>query len=392
MLSRELSVIIVSYNVSPYLKICLYSVCKAIKSLDAEVFVVDNASDDDSVDMVKSVFPGFKVIANKENKGFSVANNQAIDQATGKIILLLNPDTIVSEDAFVELISFYQNNPGAAGVGVKMLDGSGNYLPESKRGLPSSRDFIFKFSGLIKVFPGSKIISRYFMGNLSPDKTWEIPVLAGAFLAFPSKALESIDPLDETFFMYGEDIDLSYRLSRVGKNYYYPGIKIIHFKGESTVKDQNYIDRFYGAMLIFTRKHFFPRYLWIQKWIMTLSINAVKGLLKKLLIFSSKKEDETERVSPVVFFVGKAGDSKDKIIAGFKEVKFFDSFDDVKVAEVRDQLKTNILIDLNSVSIQDMIDFMEKNAGMYRYSFLSPDNDFYLYSSNANTSGTVMPL
>ena len=393
-MSRELSVIIVNYNVSPFLKLCLYSVCKAIKTIDAEVFVVDNASADDSADMVKKTFSKVELIENKENKGFSTANNQAIKKASGKVILLLNPDTIVPEDTFVKLISFYGRHPEAAGVGVKMLDGSGNFLPESKRGLPSSRDFIFKFSGLIKVFPESKIVSRYFMGNLSPEQTWEIPVLAGAFLAFPRKALEKTEPLDEAFFMYGEDIDFSYRLSQLGKNYYYPGIKIIHFKGESTVKNEDYVERFYGAMLIFTRKHFFPKYNAFQKWSMAFLINSVKGFLKMTVCFThrSKREDKQE-ISPVSLYVGgESGFMNIKKRPDIKSVEYFKSFKDIEAKGYQPLWKTNVFIDINSVSIREAVDFMETNAGRYTYSFLSPDGDFYLYSLNPKKSGKVIRL
>ena len=393
-MSRELSVIIVSYNVSPFLKLCLYSVQEAIKTLDAEVFIVDNASDDNSVEMVTKAFPGFNVIDNKTNKGFSTANNQAIEKATGRIILLLNPDTIIPEDTFTKLISFYDNHPDAAGVGVKMIDGSGNYLPESKRSLPSARDFIFRFSGMIKIFPESKVISRYVMGHLSPDKTWEIPVLAGAFLAFPRKVLERTEPLDEAFFMYGEDIDFSYRLSQIGKNYYYPGIKIIHFKGESTVKDENYIERFYGAMLIFTKKHFFPKYNRFQKLLMTAFINSIKNILKKTVRNASNPGKlEEENVKPVSFYVGsERGVGELKKVVKADKIKTVRSFDDIKTDVDEPALKTNIFIEQGAVPVMETIDFMEKNSNRYRYSFLSPDGDFYLYSMDSKATGKVVHL
>ncbi|NPA35341.1 MAG: glycosyltransferase family 2 protein [Chlorobi bacterium] len=393
-MGKALSIIIVNYNVSPFLKLCLYSVCRAVENISAEVFVVDNASGDDSVQMVKKTFPDVIVFANKQNKGFSAANNQAIVSSSGDIILLLNPDTIVAEDTFIKLIDFYKNNKETAGVGVKMIDGSGNYLPESKRGLPSSRDFIFRFSGLMKLFPRSRFISRYFMGNIPNDKTAEVPVMAGAFLSFPRAIIEKVGLLDEQFFMYGEDIDLSYRLSAEGKNYYYPEIKIIHFKGESTVKDEHYIDRFYGAMLIFTKKHFFPEYLWLQKKFMTLSINGVKGLLKKLLLLKRSTDDRAgEEIDSVAYYIGSGdwyGDLKN--MKGVGEVKAVSSFGEISRNGVKPGVKRNIFIDIKDVSMKEMIAFMESNPGLYRYSFLSPFRDFYLYSSDSRTSGKVVYL
>jgi len=392
-LSKELSVIVVNYNVSPFLKLCLYSVSKAIKSLDAEVFVVDNASSDGSVEMVSSCFPFVNLMVNDENVGFSAANNRAIREAEGKIILLLNPDTIISEDTFEKLIAFYEDHSDAAGVGAKMIDGTGKYLPESKRGIPSSRDFIFKYTGLIKIFPESDIISRYYMGHLSQHETWEVPVLAGAFMAFPDKAVEKIGLMDEEFFMYGEDIDYSYRLSTVGKNYFTPDLKIIHFKGESTVKDHNYINRFYGAMLIFSRKHFFPEYGKFRKFMVTTAINLVKTVLK--FISSSKADEKTDKLNQVsadAFYVGgHDGFEKVKNSLGYAGVRFFDSFEDIDVVRKSDEV-INLFIDIKTISIKDMISFMERYNGMFMFSFISPDRDFYLYSTGYNVQGKVVRL
>lgn len=253
-----LSIIIVNYNVRYFLEQALHSVFSAIEDLDAEVFVVDNASSDDSVEIVKSKFQEVKLIENKENVGFAVANNQAIKQSIGKYILLLNPDTIVEEDTFNKCIQFMEDRPDAGAVGVKMIDGSGRFLPESKRGFPSPMVAFYKTFGFSKIFPNSKLFNKYHLGYLDENKTWEIDVLAGAFMFMRKAALDKVGLLDESFFMYGEDIDLSYRIQKGEyKNYYYPGTTIIHYKGESTKKGNlNYVKTFYKAMILFAKKHF----------------------------------------------------------------------------------------------------------------------------------------
>ncbi len=254
----KLSVIIVNYNVEYFLEQCLNSVKNAINNIDTEVFVIDNNSVDGSCNMVREKFPFVKLIENKTNTGFSVANNQAIKIAVGEYILLLNPDTLVEEDTFVKVCDFMDNNLDAGGLGVKMIDGKGNFLPESKRGLPSPEVAFYKLSGLSKLFPKSKKINRYHLGYLDKNKTHEIEVLSGAFMLMRKKVLDKVGMLDETFFMYGEDIDLSYRITKGGyKNYYYPETTIIHYKGESTKKGSiNYVIVFYKAMIIFAQKHF----------------------------------------------------------------------------------------------------------------------------------------
>jgi GT2 family glycosyltransferase len=254
----KLSVIIVNYNVQHFLEQCLHSVRKASRNLSIEVFVVDNNSVDGSVQMLRNKFPEVKLIENKKNTGFSYANNQAIRISTGEYVLLLNPDTVVEEDTFEKVIAFMDQHPEAGGLGVKMLDGKGNFLPESKRGLPTPSVAFFKIFGLSKLFPRSKTFGRYHLGFLDKDKTHEIEILSGAFMLMRRKALDKVGLLDETFFMYGEDIDLSYRIILGGyKNYYFPETRIIHYKGESTKKSSvNYVFVFYKAMVIFAKKHF----------------------------------------------------------------------------------------------------------------------------------------
>jgi len=255
---KRLSVIIVNYNVKYFLEQALYAVKQAGKNLNPEVIIVDNASSDSSVEMLKEKFPEFKLIVNQQNTGFAKANNMAIRQATGKYILLLNPDTLIAEDTFDKIIRFMDSHPDAGGLGVKMIDGKGNYLPESKRAFPKPWISFFKAFGFTNLFPHSKLFARYYLGHLSEKQVQEVEVLAGAFMLIRRSVLEKTGLLDEQFFMYGEDIDLSYRIIKAGfKNYYYPDTQIVHYKGESTKKGSlNYVKMFYNAMVIFTEKHF----------------------------------------------------------------------------------------------------------------------------------------
>ena len=254
----KLSVVIVNYNVEYFLEQCLHSVRRAMQGIEGEVFVVDNNSVDGSLKMLAQKFPEVKVIANKDNVGFAKANNQAIRISTGEYVLLLNPDTVVEDDTFSKCIVFMDSHPDAGGLGVKMVDGKGQFLPESKRGLPTAQTAFYKMFGLAKLFPHSKRFARYYMGHLPIDETNEVEILAGAFMMMRRETLDKVGLLDETFFMYGEDIDLSYRITQGGyKNYYFPETRIIHYKGESTKKTSvNYVFVFYRAMEIFAKKHF----------------------------------------------------------------------------------------------------------------------------------------
>lgn len=276
----KLSVIIVNYNVEFFLEQCLNSVYKALDHVSGEVFVVDNNSIDGSVEMVRSKFPRVKLIENKFNAGFSYANNQALRIAEGEYHLLLNPDTVVEEDTFEKVVKFMDEHPDAGGLGVKMIDGKGNFLPESKRGLPTPAVAFYKIFGLARIFPKSKKFGRYHLSYLNMNETHEIEILSGAFMLMRKTALDKVGLLDEAFFMYGEDIDLSYRIILGGyKNYYYPGTRIIHYKGESTKKSSvNYVFVFYNAMIIFARKHFSSKNAKLFSFLINLAIYFRAGI------------------------------------------------------------------------------------------------------------------
>lgn len=254
----KLSVIIVSYKVPYFLQQTLHSVQQAAQHVPTQIIVVDNKSEDGSVEMVRELFPTVALIANTQNTGFATANNQGIAIATGDYILFLNPDTVVSEDTFVQCVRFMEQHPKVGGLGVKMIDGAGIFLPESKRGFPSPAVAFYKTFGLSSIFPKSRKFNHYHLGYLDKEQNHQVEVLSGAFMLMPKVVLDKIGHWDEAFFMYGEDIDLSYRVIKGGyQNYYLADTTIIHYKGESTKKGSlNYVKTFYEAMIIFAKKHF----------------------------------------------------------------------------------------------------------------------------------------
>ena len=259
-----LSVVIVSYNVKYYLEQCLLSVQKACAGLEAEVWVVDNASTDGTVDYIPTRFPWVHFMANADNAGFSRANNMAIRKSTGRYVLLLNPDTVLGEHTLHSCVSFLEEHAEAGAVGVSMLKDDGGFAWESRRGLPTPFVSFCKMSGLGALFPRSRRFGRYYMRYLDRDSANPIEVISGAFNMIRRAALDRVGLLDEDFFMYGEDIDLSYRLLKGGYANYYLPVHILHYKGESTHKSSfKYVHVFYRAMLIFYDKHYRHSYAWL---------------------------------------------------------------------------------------------------------------------------------
>ncbi len=276
----DVSIIIVNYNVRYFLEQCLNSVLKAKDHLNIELIVVDNHSVDGSVQMLKEKFSDIILIENKENVGFSRANNQGIKIAKGKYVLLLNPDTVLQEDTLVKCFEFMEQHSDAGALGVKMFDGKGNFLPESKRGLPTPMVAFYKVFGLSKLFPKSKVFGKYHLTYLDKDKNHKVDVLSGAFMFIRKEVLNKIGGLDEDYFMYGEDIDLSYRITKAGYvNYYFSETSIIHYKGESTKKSSvNYVIVFYKAMMIFADKHFSQSYAKVFRLLIYLAIYLRAGI------------------------------------------------------------------------------------------------------------------
>ena len=297
----------------------------------AEVFVVDNNSSDNSLKYLKPRFPEVNFLENSENLGFSRANNQAIGVANGEYILFLNPDTILPEDCLITCLRFMDETPGAGALGIRMIDGMGRYLPESKRGFPSPWISFCKMFGLTSAFPSSRLFAGYYMGHLDEKTNNEVDILSGAYMMVRKNVLDKTGGFDERFFMYAEDIDLSYRIQKAGfRNYFFAGSSIIHFKGESTRKDNFYVKQFYKAMVQFVRKHYsgglsvmYARFLELGIWLRASVSFLVSGNQK-----SKVKSQKPEASS--VFFEGDNNSIAEAkaIIALYKEKKLADSVSD----------------------------------------------------------------
>lgn len=253
----ELSIIIVNYNVKEFLSNLLDSIRKAVKKIPYEIIVVDNASDDGSVDLIKKKYSKVKLIANKTNVGFGSANNQAMKIAKGKYFLLINPDTIVREDTFSKMLEFFQNTSNAGIAGCKVLNANGSLQLACRRSFPGPWTSFTKVMGLSKLFPNSKLFARYNLTYLNPNRTYEVDAVSGAFMMIRKEIYDKIGGFDENFFMYGEDLDLCYRAQKLGSAVYYVhNAEIIHYKGESTKRsnlDETKV--FYNAMHLFVKKH-----------------------------------------------------------------------------------------------------------------------------------------
>ena len=253
----QLSIIILNYNVQYFLELCVISVENAIKNIDAEIIVVDNNSSDNSCEMMKSRFPSIKFIENKENLGFPKGNNIGVASAKGEYICILNPDTVVAEDTFTKVLEFAENQINLGIIGCKLIDGTGNFLPESKRGIPTPWVSFTKIFGLYKFSPNFKIFNQYYAQHLLENETAKVDILVGAFMVMKRELYSEIGGFDENCFMYCDDIDLSYEVLKKGKfNYYFPETTIIHYKGESTIKNGTYMKHFQQAMNFFYKKHF----------------------------------------------------------------------------------------------------------------------------------------
>jgi len=270
---HRVSIVIVNYNVRYFLRQCIQSILSSRTEAELEIIVVDNASLDGSVEMLKQEFPEIVLVSNTDNKGFSRANNQGFALATGDYVLILNPDTIIEEQTIQQCLEYYISHPGTGAIGVRMVDGSGKYLPESRRGFPTPANAFFKLSGLSKLFPGASRWNGYYQGGQQADKAQEMDVLSGAFVFTTKAILDEIGGFDEDYFMYGEDIEMSYQIKKLNRPIVYlPYAQIIHFKGESTRKSSlNYIRRFYGAMYIYAQKRHSSS-PWIWKWVLNTGI------------------------------------------------------------------------------------------------------------------------
>ena len=331
----KISVVIVNYNVKYYVGQCIDSVRRALQGIDSEIIVVDNHSRDGSVDYLSKI-EGVRIIESGHNLGFSKANNIAIRQSTAEYVLMLNPDTIVAEDAIRMIIDFADSHPQAGGIGVRMHNDWGTTARESRRGLPSPMTSFYKIIGLSKRLPQHRKYGRYYMGWLPWDSPSRIEVVSGACFLVRRKALDEVGLMDEDYFMYGEDIDLSYRLLKGGWENWFVPADIIHYKGESTQKTSfNYVHVFYNAMLIFMRKHY-SHLSWLIIWPLQIAVYFIALLalmatlfdrMKKSLGFGGRYKIEF----PVLYLEGSnTMKEKCRAIAMRKGLCVIDSLDDCK--------------------------------------------------------------
>ncbi|MCT4587994.1 MAG: glycosyltransferase family 2 protein [Carboxylicivirga sp.] len=382
----DLSIIIVGYNAVDFIKLTLDSVELAIKPINAEVLLIDNSNNSTLQKIVKTSYPFVKIIDNNCNLGFAKANNKALRLAKGDRAILLNPDTIVSEDAFVKLIQYCKNHPLTGGIGVKMIDGTGNFLKESKRGFPSLSTSFYKMCGLHKLFPSSEKFAKYYEGHLNHNHQQEVDILAGAFLVIPRDKNNQLTLLDEQYFMYGEDIDLSHRLKlKHGANIYLPDIPIIHFKGQCTIRDQHIVKHFYLSMWLFYKQHIaknnslFVNTLTKQSIYLLMRVEHMLSFLKK---FIPKSPSHTHIDTCM-------------LISNNKEIK--ENIQQALNKPVGTALKPNrrskkelIIFDLNFIPSKDIIAYMDENVGFY--GFLTKDYTSMVINVHPSQKGQVIDL
>lgn len=380
-MALKLSVIIVNYNVKYYLDQCIRSVLRAFEEMNtpAEIIVVDNHSADGSVDYLEQrypqkLFPMVRFVRSAHNLGFARANNIAIRQSRGEYVLLLNPDTIVGEDALKASVDFMDVHEDAGAVGVRMLGAQGRRAMESRRGLPTPMVSFFKMLGFCNRWPHHRLFGKYYMGYLPWDEPCQIEVVSGAYCMLRRKALDEVGLLDEDFFMYGEDIDLSYRVLKGGYHNYYLPVDILHYKGESTQKSSfRYVHVFYEAMLIFFRKHYsgmtFLLSLPIKTAIYAKALMALVGMLsdrmrKSLGFFAPSAEGAQHYV-----FVGSLemqDACRDIARRQGLDAEFHDSevLEDKSEATWSEKNDNVLVLDADSMSYADMLKRMSRLSDM----------------------------
>ncbi len=350
-----------------FLELCLKSVQAATKNLEAEIIVVDNHSEDESCQMVKDLFPNIILIENAENYGFSKGNNIGVSKATGDYVCILNPDTVVPEDVFEKLLAFSEDKENLGIVGCKLINGHGEFLPESKRNIP------FVKIALKKLLGNS---SDYYAGHLDENSIGKVDVLVGAFMFLKRQTYLAIKGFDEDYFMYGEDIDLSYRLLKSGFENHYFGIStVIHFKGESTLRDRLYAKRFYGAMQIFYKKHFKKNIFY----------NSIVRLGIILVYFTRRVSLPNKKSVERYFLIS----DKENVNLGKVLNKQL-----ILKSHLKDIIpeNTEIIFDGNSQSFKQIITSVEKNSNnkLVTYKIIPKDSNFVIGSNNAVCRGEII--
>jgi len=351
----QLSIIILNYNVRYFLEQCILSVQEAITPIDAEIIVVDNNSSDESVLMMQEKFPEVILIQNKENFGFPKGNNIGFRQAKGNYICILNPDTVVAEDTFTKILAFAERQTNLGIIGCKLIDGTGNFLPESKRGIPTPWVAFTKVFGLYKIFPKTKLFNQYYAQHLSENQTGKADILVGAFMFLESKLYQDLNGFDEDCFMYADDIDLSYRALQKGKsNFYFHETTVLHYKGESTIKDEKYMKRFQEAMNFFYAKHF------KKSWFFSFFIQVGTWFFSFVKMFQGNVK---EKPLPECYILYSENANLSEKLASILENKV--SFLDLKKEKMVNSClilkgkKTEIILDNQYVSFKKCINIIE---------------------------------
>lgn len=384
----QLSVIILNYNVRYFLEQCVLSVQKALENIDGEIIVVDNLSTDDSCEMMKTRFPNVKLIENKANLGFPKGNNIGVAEAKGEYLCILNPDTVVAEDTFEKILNTknWQLNTGI--IGCKLIDGTGNFLPESKRGVPTPWVAFTKIFGLYKFFPKSSLFNKYYAQHLSENQTGKVDILVGAFMVMKRDLYLKVGGFDENCFMYSDDIDLSYMVLKSGKsNYYFHETSVIHYKGESTVRDGTYMKRFREAMQFFYKKHF--------------GGSVVFDVLMRMGAFAFsvvKKSQQKQVVNTITEYVLISSDEnlKNKLENQLqKKVIRFNHINENALfsRESSSGKRIEILLDNNSFSFQEIIAFLEQNKNKgYTFKIIPQAASFMIGSNSSNDRGEIIKI
>ena len=373
----QLSVIILNYNVRYFLEQCILSVQKALGGIDGEIIVVDNASTDDSCEMMKAKFPNIKLIENATNLGFPKGNNIGVAQAKGEYICILNPDTVVAEDTFVKILNskFQIPNSQLGIIGCKLIDGTGNFLPESKRGVPTPWVAFTKIFGLYKI---SNYFGKYYAQHLSDNESGKVDILVGAFMLMKRELYLKVGGFDENCFMYSDDIDLSYLVLKTGKsNYYFHETSVIHYKGESTVRDGTYMKRFREAMQFFYKKHFKKSSFFD---VMMLFGTFVFSFLKK-----TQQKNKPRIIDEYVVFSNATLDLKLSKKATY--------LTDLNQFKNQRQKNIEIIFDISAFSFTEIITFMEKNRN-HNLSFKNyiSSSNYLIGSNNSNDRGQIILL
>ena len=389
----QLSVIILNYNVRYFLEICVLSVQNALLQIDGEIIVVDNNSQDGSCDMMKQRFPNVTLIQNNDNIGFPKGNNIGVAHAKGEYICILNPDTVVAEDTFSKIVAFAKEQKKLGIIGCKLIDGAGKFLPESKRGVPTPWVAFTKIVGLYKLFPKSKLFGKYYAGHLAENQTGKVDILVGAFMVMKRELYLEVGGFDENCFMYSDDIDLSYVVAKAGKdNYYFHDTTIIHYKGESTIKDGTYMKRFQEAMNFFYSKHFSTDGL--QSLFFTFFMKM------GIVFFSFIKKFQGQpklKTAPIHFeLYSSSAEMATKLTAVLqKKVSYHYLKTEKEVISCLNKsvVGSEIILDNESISFKECIAVLESgvNKGL-TFKIIPKNANFLIGSNNSNERGEIIKM